>query len=115
MLNVDRLLEKVDYELSPVDGHPNDQSWQVRLLRGEYVETVIRFGNIAFNPELQCLNFNFFIVSSPDPDLTVKDKDLQEHVARVLEQILDKAQQEGYLMTKEQGAPDSDLWSMAES
>ena len=100
-MRVDKVLDKVDYELIPVEDHPNEQAWQIRILRGEFVETILRFGNIAFNETKQCLNFNFFIVSSPDPDLTVKNKDLQEFAARILEDVLDIAHKQGRLAMRE--------------
>lgn len=57
--------EGIDYDLVPAadDGEGNKQAWDVRFTEGDFVETVIRYGNIAF--ENDCLKFNFVIQSSP--------------------------------------------------
>ena len=48
-IDVDKVSEGIDYKLVPVEDSPNDQAWDVRILRGEFVETVIRYGNVAFD------------------------------------------------------------------
>jgi|TARA_B110000305_G_C18951052_1_gene408354 hypothetical protein len=96
--------ESVDYELVPAsDGGGNKQAWDVRFIEGDFVETVIRYGNIAF--ENDCLKFNFMIQSSPDGDLTEEDTNLQDFAADVLEDILEAAAQDGSLVY---GKPEED-------
>jgi hypothetical protein len=96
--------ESVDYELVPAsDGGGNKQAWDVRFIEGDFVETVIRYGNIAF--ENDCLKFNFMIQSSPDGDLTEEDTNLQDFAADVLEDILEAASQDGSLVY---GKPEED-------
>lgn len=92
--------EGIDYEMIPVD-QDNEQSWGIRFLKGKYTETVIRYGNIAVNPEDDCLNFNFMIDYSPDIDLSVDDEKLQEHVGLVLESVLIEAIERGSIVTQE--------------
>ena len=48
-LNLDKVSEGVDYSLIPVEDSPNDQAWDVRILRGDFTETVIRYGNVALD------------------------------------------------------------------
>jgi hypothetical protein len=89
--------EGIDYDLVPADdGDGNKQAWDVRFTEGDFVETVIRYGNIAF--ENDCLKFNFVIQSSPDGDLTEENVDLQEFAADVLESILEEAAKDGSLV-----------------
>lgn len=100
-LDVNKVSEDVDYKLVPVEDSSNEQAWEVRILRGEFTETVIRYGNVAFDGNRDCLTFNFMVSFSPDGDLTSENVDLQEHAADILEDILEKAHSEGWLVTKE--------------
>lgn len=96
-----KVSEDVHYSLVPVEESHNSQAWSVRLLEGPHPETVVRLGNIAFNPDDDCLNFSFMIESSPDGDLTEDNPELQEFVGEVLEDILEKAIEDGSLETRE--------------
>lgn len=100
-MNLDKLSEGIHYELIPVEEVSNDQAWDLRILEGQFVETVIRFGNIRFNQEQDCLNFNFLVVSTPDPDATVENEDLQILAGQILNSVLEKAAAEDTLVTKE--------------
>lgn len=93
--------EDIDYELIPCDDVGNEQAWDVRILRGDFVESVIRFGNLKVNEEQGCLNFNFLVVSSPDADVTEDNIELQEYAGVVLESILENAIANDALLTKE--------------
>lgn len=95
------LSEDVDYKLIPAEGVENEQAWDVRVLRGPFVETVIRFGNLAVDEEKGCLNFNFMLISTPDNTLTEENEDLQDFVGGVLESILENAIVEGSLLENE--------------
>jgi hypothetical protein len=99
-MNLDKVLEGIHYELIPQE-EENSQSWAIRLNEGDFVETVIRFGNISFNAEDDCLNFSFFIVSSPIDNLSEDDVDLQEYAGAVLEDILEKGIADGSVDFKE--------------
>ena len=83
--------EDIDYELIPAEEVDNEQALDVRILRGPFTETVIRFGNIAVNEEQGCLNFNFVIISTPDDSLTEEREDLQHFVGDILESVLENA------------------------
>ena len=85
------LKEGIDYELIPAKDSDNDQAWDIRILEGDYVETVIRFGNIKLDGESGCLNFNFVIQSTPNNNLDESDIDFQNYVADILENILIEA------------------------
>jgi|SRR6056300_213826 hypothetical protein len=98
MINLDRVSEGIDYELIPVDYVDNTQAWDVRILRGQFCETVIRYGTISFDGNRDCLTFDFRVVTSPDPDLEAEEsKDLQEFAGDVLEDILARGLSEGWV------------------
>ena len=96
-----RASEDIDYELTPAEDVENEQAWDVRILRGPFTETVIRFGNIALNETEGCLNFNFMIISTPDDSLTEDREDLQDFAADILESVLENAYTDGQLVENE--------------
>ena len=56
-----KVTEDIDYQLIPSEGSDNDQAWDVRILRGDFAETVVRFGNIRFDDDNDCLNLRYDI------------------------------------------------------
>lgn len=90
------LVELKDYELVPAP--EDDQAWAVRVLSGDYIETILRFGTIKANKGV--LNFDFAVVSSPDPDLTTEDTDLQEYAGDLLQAIIRDGIETGSVITK---------------
>lgn len=89
--------ENKDYELTPSD---TDDAWHVRILTGDYVETVVKFGSISFNEVADHLSFNFTIVSSPDI-ITESNTNLQGVCADILEDVLENGIKEGSLGLKD--------------
>ena len=82
--------ENSTYQLIPADG--DDQYWCVRILKGVFNETVLRYGQIAFNErEEGVMSFNFFIEASPDSTLTVDNPLLQEVAGDILQKIIEQA------------------------
>ena len=95
------LVENEHYELVPVD---HEDGWEVRLLEGPHPETVIRFANIQMDGrgrDYVELRYNFYVMSSPNAELTNKDKELQEYVGDVLYSIIRYGLEDGSLITKE--------------
>jgi len=93
-----KLVELKDYELIPAED--DDQAWAVRVVTGDYVETVLRFGAIAIKED-GIMTFNFTVVSSPNPDLTSEDVDLQEYAGDLLQAIIVDGIESGSIITKE--------------
>ncbi|BCU97323.1 MAG: hypothetical protein CM15mV16_0590 [uncultured marine virus] len=93
------LSEGVHYEIIPqVD---DTRGWDVRLLE-EYPETVIRYGNVAFDGKRDALTFNYEIVSSPDPDLEVETNlTFQEYCGKILSSIIDKSITDGSMIAQD--------------
>lgn len=83
--------ENKTYEFIPADG---DYAWNIRILEGMYNETVVQYGAISVGDETKdgsgdhVLNFNFEIISSPDPDLSPDDVELQHVVGDILLEII---------------------------
>lgn len=100
-LDLQRKSEGVHYELIPSDEH--EQAWNVRILEGDFVETVLQYGAISFNKVREGeMNFNFSIVSTPDQDLEVSNLDLQEEAGDILQSVIAQAISDGSLMTREE-------------
>jgi hypothetical protein len=99
-VNINKVSEGLDYELIPVDVD-NDQAWDVRILRGQFPETVLRYGKIRFDGERDCLTFNFTVIDSPDDELTSGNHDLQDLAGDILEDVLERAYNEGWMVTGE--------------
>ena len=87
------LKENIDYALVPIQDDPD--SWGVRILKGVYIETVIRYNTISFNQVPGQLAFNFNIVYSPNEELSIDDRDLQIYVGKILEAIIELGVQDG--------------------
>lgn len=99
MSEPDLLQENIDYELIPQE---ETDGWDVRILK-EYPESIIRFGNIMLDGRGDDteLKYNFRVVSSPDPDLTESNEDLQYYVGDLLYAIIRDGIENGTLNTQE--------------
>ena len=82
-------VEDRDYVLIPVENE--DHTWNIRIITGEFSETVIAFGNVSIDDNTESLNFNFDLISSPDTGLSVQDVDLQLEVGDILSAVLHEA------------------------
>ena len=83
--------QNVDYELIP----HNEDAWHVRILTGDFTETVFQFGSITVDEDDDggLMRYNFDIISTPDPTIASDNIDenipLQETVANILMDIVD--------------------------
>ena len=81
--------ENETYEMIPDD---EGDAWHIRILDGTFVESVIQFGAIKIGEEAgdgnHFINFDFQLISSPDPDVTVDNMDLQETAGDILHNIM---------------------------
>ena len=91
--------ENIDYELTPASD--NEYGWNVRILVGPFVETVIRFGNLAANEKEGHLSFNFKVIESPDSELNETNTELQEEAGKILNSIIARGLQDGSVVTTE--------------
>ena len=96
---LDKLSEGLHYEIIPQTD--DTRGWDVRLLE-EYPETVIRYGNVAFDGKRDALTFNYDIVSSPDPDLQIENNlTFQEYCGRILSNIIEQSISDGSLLAQD--------------
>lgn len=89
------LSENKDYKLVHHEEHPD--AWAVRFESGDFVETTIVFGAIAYNDKEEALTFDFQIVDTPDENLSVENNGLQNFAGMVLLDIIDKGLEEGFV------------------
>ena len=80
--------ENVDYELIP-SSDKND-FWNIRILTGEFVETVINFGAIKVAEDGEHLNFDFSVHYSPVGD-SADNVDLQSTAGAILLSIIENS------------------------
>ena len=93
---VDKLSEGIHYEIIP--SSLDEKGWDVWLLE-EFPETVIRYGNVAFDGKQDALTFNYNIVSSPDPELEIEGNfQFQEYCGRILSNIIEASIADGSMM-----------------
>ena len=94
-----KMQENKDYELIP--SSTDSTVWHVRILSGDFIETVVKFGSIAFNEVKDHFSFDFDIIESPDGSLHINNEDLQFVAARILEDIIERGEKEGWVKTEE--------------
>ena len=82
------LRENIDYQIIP--DKADEQAWNVRVLRGPYTETVLKYGTVKFNEIPENMSFDFKIVYTPDTELKVSDTRLQDFAGEMLEILLKK-------------------------
>jgi hypothetical protein len=76
--------QNVDYELIPGDN--ND--WKVRILKGEFIETVFHYGNVNFLDEDMMMQFDFTLDYSPDLSVKSDNVELQKVASNILHSLL---------------------------
>ena len=103
MSNSMRMLENKDYELVP--SSDDSTVWHIRILTGDYTETVVKFDAIAFNEVKDHFTFNFQIIESPDEGLSINNTDLHDVAARILEDIIERGQKEGWVKLEDKKEP----------
>ena len=77
-------VENEDYELIPA----GEEQWHVRILKGDMIETVISFGQIKVDENMDQLKFDFTVEYTPDDYITAENLDLQKAAAKVLESVI---------------------------
>lgn len=95
-------IENVDYELVPSED--KSDSWYIRILNGQFSETVIEFGAVRFNEIKDNMSFSFEVISSPDPDTNTENVDLQIQAGEILESVISSGLDEGSVIMKERDA-----------
>ena len=81
------MIENVDYQMIP--SAVDETHWNIRILKGEFVETVIAFNKIQLDGKDDRLKFSFDILFTPDPDLTTENTGLQLHAGSILYNLIE--------------------------
>ena len=82
------MIEDVDFQVIP--SGKDESQWDIRILKGEFVETVIAFNKITLDEKNQELRFTFDIVFTPDPDLTTENTGLQTFAGSILYNLIEQ-------------------------
>jgi|TARA_R110000823_G_scaffold296728_2_gene416740 hypothetical protein len=84
------MLENIDYQMIP--SAVDDAHWNIRFLKGEFVETVFAFDKITVHEGNNdgFLKYTFDILFTPDQDLTKENSGLQEAVGMVLYSLIEE-------------------------
>ena len=97
--------ENTDYEFVPAP-NTDDEAWCVRILTGQFTETVVQYGTIRFNEndineDGMEMSFNFDVIETPNPEAFPENPVLQEVVGDLLLQIIENAISNNELVSKE--------------
>ena len=97
--------EGKDYHiLSPKEG---DNLWICEVATGKYKGICIRFDTLSFNDEEESIGFNFSIMTpkvvTEKDEFNVDNEEIQQVAANILNDVIDKALDEGYTKPKETG------------
>ena len=93
----------------PVEYVDNEAAWDIRILQGDFTETVIRYGTIKFDGHRDCLTFNFRVVGKPPiKGLDSNNVELQELAADILEDVLERGIRDGWVYSKERKNKEDD-------
>lgn len=96
--------ENKDYELIPADMPENDQAWDIRILTGEFNETIIRFGNVSADGKNGNIRFNFFVIYAPSEYINEDNKELQIVAGEILTDVIEHAIATDSLIMDENGS-----------
>jgi hypothetical protein len=83
------VIENVDYQMIP--SAVDDKQWNMRILKGDFVETVIAFDKIYLDEKEDKLKFTFNILFTPDPDLNIENIGLQLYAGSILYNLIESA------------------------
>lgn len=84
------MIEGVDYELVPNE----DDSWDVRVMTGNYSETIFAYNALRIVESTEELKFSARIIYTPDPPLFTDDPDFQKVAGDILFNILENLSNE---------------------
>ena len=87
MVKIPNMLEEnVHYELIPAAD--KNEYWNIRIKEGDFIESIINFGQIKVREDMDSMTFDFTLIYSPDEDLTVDNLELQKYAGNILQSII---------------------------
>jgi len=94
------LVENVHYRLVPSE--ESDKAWNIEIISGEFVETVLSFDTVGINKIKDCATFNFNVVNSPESEyINESNVDLQEYAGRILISLIERSIEDKTLITND--------------
>lgn len=100
-----KMKEDRDYELVPIKLEDDGaEAWIVRILTGEFIESIIAFGAIKIDGthDDPLMTFDFSVFDSPDPELSSENKDLQAVAGDILLSLMVRGIEEGSLLINDE-------------
>jgi hypothetical protein len=91
--------ENKTYELIP--GEEHEDAWHVRILEGDFIETVLQYGKVSVNEKEGCMTFDFAVISSPNELATSENVDLQICAGDILQECIKSGLEEGSIGLRE--------------
>lgn len=67
-----------------------NNGWHVRILTGDFVETVIQYNWVKIDEETMTIRLDYELISSPDKDLVADNDVLKTTVSEIMHAILVK-------------------------
>lgn len=78
--------QNTDYELIPDD----DQGWNCRILTGDFIETVFKFGALQVTEDGEHLKYNAEVIYSPS-EILEEDENWHQVTGEILLDLLNEA------------------------
>ena len=76
------------FEIIP--SHDDEKVWNIRIIDGNFIETIIQYDAIGINEDEETLTYSFKVISSPIENLTADDDNLQVVAGNILINILEE-------------------------
>lgn len=103
MINLNKPLEQVDYNVTSLDLVDDENAWQVKLLTGEYKGKSLVFTSIEYNGSNQTLKF-LLDVLDVDNILEPTSADLEDYAFEILQDIIKKGIADGSIILNDKNA-----------
>lgn len=76
--------ENEDYELVVGD----DDHWNIRIIKGEFTETIYRYGTVKVSEDGEHLKYDADVIFSPDEELNEDNEDFQKLTGEILLSVI---------------------------
>ena len=101
MIDLNKPLEEVDYNVIPIKIIEDENAWQVELLRGDHKNKKLVFTNIKYDGKKRSLKFLLNVVINGET-LEKPTKDLEDFAFKILEDIINNGIADGSVVFNDQ-------------
>ena len=78
-------IENKNFVLVPEE----DQNfWKVRILTGDFIETVFQYGTVKFDQNNHTVSFTYEVVYTPDPSFDLQTAEFKKVASDILHSLL---------------------------